>query len=335
MIRIGTIGAAIALAGTSAALAQDAKYADVAVPSTVEVIVAASAGGSSDALTRVTMPFFEDAIRELTGKDVSTVVKNLPGAGTEIGATALYSAEPDGSTFGLMNLPHIPLLEAARDPAFEPWVENFAPLGVNVVDPNVMILAETSRYETIEEAVNAAKENPGTVIVGAQGPLSDDQLAMYALEEATGAKFAFIPYAGGSDANRAFRTGEIDLTVGNTFDYVQLEDVAKDAIIFSPERYDMIGDVPTVEESLGVTTGEFASTRGFGAPTGMPQDVLALYREALAMAFADPAYQEEARARNITLVEPRIGEAFGAVMREQQENVARLVRYFDEGGYLE
>lgn len=337
MKHLKAIGLAAATAAVAAGSgqAQDAKYAAVNVPSTVEVIVAASAGGSSDALVRVTMPFWEKAIEALSGRQVSAVVKNLPGAGTEIGATALAGAGPDGSTIGLMNLPHIPLLEAARDPEFEPWLESFTPLGLNVVDPNVLILGESSPYGTIEEAVAAAEESPGTVVVGAQGPLSDDQLALYALEAATGAKFAFVPYAGGSDANRALRTGEIDLTVGNAFDYVQLEDVAKDAVVFSPDRFEMIGAVPTVREALGVETGELASTRGFAAPVGLPEDLLALYREALETAFNDPAYRKEAKERNITLVEPRMGEAFGDVMRNQQDTVSRLVEYFEQGGYLE
>lgn len=329
------LAAAASLAAAAHAHAQQPEHADVDIPSTVDVIVAASAGGSSDALVRVTMPYWERAVEELTGREVSTVVKNLPGAGTEIGATALAAAKPDGSTIGLMNLPHFPLLEASRDTQFEPWLESFVPLGLNVVDPNVVILGESSRYETLKEAVEAAKENPGSVVVGAQGPLSDDQLALYALEEATGAKFAFVPYAGGSDANRALRGGEIDLTVGNTFDYVQLEDVAKDAAIFSPERYEMIGDVPTVQEALGADVGELASTRGFGAPAGLPEDVLNVYREALARTFENPEYQQEAKERNITIVEPRIGEEFGSVMEKQQEVVGRLLRYFEEGGYLE
>lgn len=328
------LAAATSLA-IGAAHAQNADYSSVEVPSAVNVIVAASAGGSSDTLVRVTMPYWEEAVEELSGQSVSTVVKNLPGAGTEIGATALATAEPNGQTIGLINLPHIPLLQATRDLEFEPWLENLTPLGLNVVDANVIILGERSRYDTLVDALEAAKKKPASVIVGAQGPLSDDQLALYGLQEATGSKFTFTPYAGGSDANRALRNGEIDITIGNTFDYVQLEDVAKDAAIFQPERYEMIPDVSTVQESLGVEVGEMASTRGFAAPDGLPEDLLTLYRDALEQVFNNPTYRKDARERNITLVEPRIGEAFGEVMAEQQKNVSTLLKYFEEGGYVE
>ena len=333
-ITLFAAGAAAALTAVPAA-AQETDYSSVEVPSTITIIVASSPGGSSDALVRTTAPYFEAAVEELSGRDVSTVVQNMPGAGTEVGATALATAEPDGSTIGLMNLPHFPLLQAAREVQFEPWLESFVPLGLNVVDPNVFIVGKNSSYATVEEAVEAAKQDPGSVVVGAQGPLSDDQLALHALEQETGAKFAFIPYAGGSDANRALMGGEIDATVGNIFDYIQLEDAAADAAVFSDETAEMIPDVATFEEAIGVDVGNLGSTRGFGAPAGLPKDLLSLYREAFAQAFENEDYIAEARERSITLVSPRSAEELGEVMAEQQDVVGSLVEVFREGGYIE
>ena len=54
------------------------KYADVKLPDTIRVIVSYKAGGSSDALARITLPRWEKAIKELTGKSTSAVVVNLP-----------------------------------------------------------------------------------------------------------------------------------------------------------------------------------------------------------------------------------------------------------------
>lgn len=329
-----TAGLALTAAVPAEAQEGGQDFSSVEVPSTVTMIVASSAGGSSDALVRVTASFFEEKVEEMTGQDIATVVKNMPGAGTEIGATALAGAKPDGSTIGLMNLPHFPLLEAAREVQFEPWLDAFAPLGLNVFDANVFILGQDSSYDSVSAALDAAREKPGSVIVGAQGPLSDDQLALYALEQQSDAKFTFIPYAGGSDANRALMGGEIDVTIGNIFDYIQLEDSAKDAAIFSEERADMIPDVPTIAEATGVETGNLGSTRGFGAPAGLPEEILALYREAFAQTFADPDYVKEAKARNITLVAPKTAEEFGEIMAEQQELVGGLIDVFREGGYL-
>lgn len=315
------------------ALAQE--YSDVELPGTIRVIVAYSAGGSSDTLARVTMPVWESYLEELTGQNTNTVVVNLPGAGGEIGWAALANADPDGSTVGIINLPAVPVVQAAREPAYAPWLENLVPLGVNVIDPNVVRVGEDSGFDSLEEAVQAAKENPGSVSVGADGPLSDDHLATYVLAHGTGAEFTFIPYAGGAPANRAFASGEVDLAIGNVFDHLQTEDFTVDAGVFRPTAYDMIPEVEPVGEKLGIDVRSSGSTRGFAAPAGVSEEVLELYREAFRQAFADKDYQEQARERNITLVEPAIGEDFGDIMREQDETVGELLQYFIDGGYIE
>ena len=207
------------------------KYANVKLPSTIRVIVSYNAGGSSDALARMTLPYWEKAILDLTGQKVNAVVVNLPGAGGEIGWTSLAHTQKDGSTIGVINLPAVPLVEAARKAGFSPWLEKFAPLGVNVIDPNVIRLAKSSKYGSLKEALAAAKAKPGSVTVGADGPLSDDHLAMYAVAQKAGAEFSFIPYAGGAPANRALQSGEVDIAIGNVFDHIQTKDSQKDATI--------------------------------------------------------------------------------------------------------
>ncbi|MCI5110576.1 MAG: tripartite tricarboxylate transporter substrate binding protein, partial [Marivita sp.] len=65
----------------------------------VEVIVGYSAGGGTDVMARTVAQFLE---QELNG---SVVVKNMPGAGGQIGFTEVAGANPDGYTLGTFNLP--------------------------------------------------------------------------------------------------------------------------------------------------------------------------------------------------------------------------------------
>jgi len=322
-------------AGATAPSAVAQEYQDVDVPTPIRVIVAYSAGGSTDTQVRVTNPYLEKHLEELTGKSVSAVVVNLPGAGGEVGWTALANADPDGATIGIINLPAVPLVEIARDTGFEPWLENFAPLAVNVIDPNVIMLGERAAYESLEEAVEAAKAAPGSVTVGSDGPLSDDHLATYAIEEVTGATFTFIPYDGGAPALRALRGGEVDITVGNSNDYLGNTDTVKDAALFRKNPMERAPELRTVEEVFGEHVGDLGSTRGWAAPAGVPDEIVEVYREALSRAMNDPGFIEEANKRNLALVEPLIGDEFGAYMEEQNELAQRLITYFERGGYLQ
>lgn len=310
------------------------KYGDVEVPDTIRVIVSYKAGGSSDTLARVTLPRWEKAIKELTGKSTSAIVVNLPGAGGEVGWTSLSHAQADGSTIGIINLPAVPIVQAARDAGYEPWLEKFTALGVNVIDPNVIRLGSRSKYNTLAEAIDMAKQNPGSVTVGADGPLSDDHVAMYAIEKATGAKFTFIPYPGGSPANRSFMAGEVDIAIGNVFDHVKTKTSAKEAAVLLNDRYPLIEDIPTVKELLGVDIGEFGSTRGFATPTGTPEALVKVYREAFDITFNDVEFQKEAKKRNITIVEPRVGDEFTKLMEENEQNTQDLLQLFIDGGFI-
>lgn len=335
LIRATTTTAALAIASSAGlAQAQDQDFSDVEVPSTIRVIVAYSAGGSSDALARVTLPYVEQAIEDLSGQSTNAVVVNLPGAGGEIGWTSLANADADGSTIGIINLPAVPIIGTARDAVYAPWLETLEPIGVNVIDPNIVRLGQDTEYDSLSEAIQAAIDEPGSVTVGADGPLSDDHLAMYALEHVSGATFTFIPYPGGSPANQAFRSGEVEIVIGNVFDYLETEDSTADAAILWGSEYSMAEGVAPAGEHLGMDVGELGSTRGFAAPAGMPEDLMNLYRAAFEDAFNNEDYQSDARERNITMVEPRIGDAFGDVMENQENLVSDLLGYFEEGGYL-
>jgi tripartite-type tricarboxylate transporter receptor subunit TctC len=251
-----------------------------------------------------------------------------------VGWTSLSHAQPDGSTIGIINLPAVPIVQAARDAGFEPWLEKFTALGVNVIDPNVIRLGTRSKYNTLAEAIEAAKQNPGSVTVGADGPLSDDHVAMYAVEKATGAKFTFIPYPGGSPANRSFMSGEVDIAIGNVFDHVKTKTSAKEAAVMLNERYPLIEDVPTVKELLGIEIGEFGSTRGYATPTGTPEALVNVYREAFDITFNDEKFKKDAMERNITIVKPRIGDDFTKLMQENEKNTQDLLQLFIDGGFI-
>lgn len=324
---------AVLMAGSSATVMAQT-YKDVKVPATINVIVAYNAGGGTDILVRTALPYFESAIEKLSGSDVQMVVKNMPGAGGEVGWSALARSAKDGSTIGVINLPAIAIVEAAREPSYAPWIETFAPIGVNVIDPNVVRIND-ARFASLKEAIAAAKEEPGSVTVGADGPLSDDHLAVYAIEDATGAKFTFIPYAGGAPANRAFLSQEVEMAMGNVTDLLQTEDATVEAAILAKERYELIPNVPTFKELTGTEVVTGGSTRGWATVAGTPDDLLKLYQEAFAMASADPKYQEEAKTRKLTLVKPKVGDDFGEIMQETQDSVQTLLKYFKQAGYLD
>ena len=261
----------------------------------ITLIVAFSAGGSTDVAAR-TMGLY---LEKYLGQPI--VVKNYPGAGGQIGWTKLAMAKPDGHTIGFINMPALQMVKAARENvAFDP-VKSFAAIGCNINDPNtVLVRRDDDRFKTIKDLIEYAKKNPGKLICGADGPLSDDQLAMVKMEKATGAKFSYVAYSGSAKAHAALLGKHADFTVTNTFDVIKYKDKERCLVQFWKERYYMNPDTPTFKEVFG-TEIIGSSTRAFAAPAKVPVDRLTVLRNAFEKAANDPEYLARAKKIGLTL----------------------------------
>src|SRR3712207_9454975 len=100
VMRIPAIFAALATA-TSLLLGSLAQAAYPEKP--ISMIVAFAPGGGTDLTARVIATFLEKHL----GGGAKVVVVNRPGAGGEIGFTALADAAPDGYTIGFVNTPNV------------------------------------------------------------------------------------------------------------------------------------------------------------------------------------------------------------------------------------
>jgi len=152
MVRLIVLG--VLVLGLSALCLSGMAIAEKEYPTgPIRLTVSYSAGGSTDAAARMLIPYLE---KEL---GVSVWVQNLPGAGGEIGWTTLSRSKPDGYTIGFINMPAINLVAAARDAAYEPILENFDAIGVNISDPNtIMVRRDDGRFNTVNDLIEYAKQ---------------------------------------------------------------------------------------------------------------------------------------------------------------------------------
>jgi len=261
----------------------------------ISLLVAYSAGGSTDVAARTMSPFLEKYLKQ------PVVVKNLPGAGGQIGWTKLALAKPDGYTIGFINMPAIEMVHAARENVAYHPVDSFAPIGCNIVDPStILVRKDDDRFKTIQDLINLAKKQPGKLICGADGPLSDDQLTLVKLQKATGTKFSYVAYSGSAKAHAALLGNHSDFIMTNTFDVIQYKGKERCLVQFWKDRYPMNPDSPTFEEIYGKKIIG-SSTRAYAAPAKVPEDRLAILREAFSKAAHDPEYLAKAKKIGLTL----------------------------------
>jgi tripartite-type tricarboxylate transporter receptor subunit TctC len=299
------IGAALAAPGLASA--QPAWPAD----RPIQIIVPFPPGGGTDINVRAMPPHFQ---RHLPGSRF--VIVNRPGAGAEIGYTAMAQAAPDGYTIGTVITPSLQTITIERQPQYK--LEDFAFIGTVVEDPGGFFVAPNSPWRSIADLVAYAKANPGRVAVGTAGIGSDDHLLMIALERAAGIQLNHIPFAGQAPAVTALIAGQIEISSMNMGESIALlrESRVRALATAGQERFHMAPDVPTFRESgYPLDTGV---VRSFVVPAATPRAIQDRLAEMFANTMRDPLWIAEAERLFIPLRYRNPDETREIVFREQE-----------------
>lgn len=239
----------------------------------IEVVVGYSAGGGTDVMARTVAQFLEQEL----GDGASVVVKNMPGAGGQIGFTEVAGAKPDGYTLGTFNLPAALALTHDREVDYD--VDSYTYLANFVEDPNTITVSASSPYQTLDELLTAAKADPGAVTLGLSSLGGNDHFGANMLAAAAGAEFTLVPFKGASNARTAIMGGHVaggTMTLGQTTNF---PDELRVLAVLADERSDFRPDVPTAKE-LGYDV-QMSSLRGIVAPAGIDEATADQLRAAL------------------------------------------------------
>ena len=263
----------------------------------ITVIVAYSVGGGTDTFVR----FFQKYAEQSLGQKL--VIQNIPGAGCQIGWTTLANARPDGYTIGMINIPSINMLIAMRDNVgFE--VSDFKTICQAQADPMMLAVLPDSPFKNAAELVDYARSNPKKVIVGFDGPLSNNQLQWLVAIQKVEIETINVPFTGSGPTLTALLGGHIDAAVPSSSSALPYIESGKlrSIGVFAPERLDSLPNVPTFSESTGITVPSVGlSLRGFAAPKDTPQEIIYFLEKAFKKALNDPVFLEEAKKMGIPI----------------------------------
>ncbi|WP_191090090.1 Bug family tripartite tricarboxylate transporter substrate binding protein [Histidinibacterium aquaticum] len=282
----------------------------------VTMIVAWGAGGSTDTMARI----FSDYIGEDLGQRF--VVENREGAGGEVGWTALANAEADGYTIGLINSPSFESKGIVRDDVGYS-MEDIRPLVNVVTDPGVIAVSADSPYETLDDFVEAAKENPGELSVSHEGVGGDDHLAALDFTDKAGIDVNFVTFDGNAEATAALQGGHIDAFEGNMSEVAnQIENGSVRALaVWSSERMDAIPDVPTgQEQGYDVIS---AASRGLAVPAELSDEQYNTLLEAARGVIENEEFRAELAELNMPVV-PIYGEDFVQFLENNRDTLQNL-----------
>lgn len=238
----------------------------------ITYVIPFDAGGESDITARLQQQHLEEIL------GVSVNITNRPGGG---GAVAWSEAQrtggPDGYTIIGVNIPHIVTQPMERtDTGYE--TDNFEFIYWFQFTPNALLVRQESEFQTLDELIAYAKENPGAITIGGSGSNTANHIGVLQLEQLADIDLTYVPFSGTGAAVPALLGGHVSALMSYTPVAVQYSDQIRALAIASEERVSFFPDAPTfAEQGLDITGGAY---RGVAAPPGTPEDVVQTLAEA-------------------------------------------------------
>ena len=256
------------------------------------LIVPWSPGGSGDMTCRILASHMEKTL----GKPV--VVKNMPGAGSMVGATALANAKADGYTMGFLGIS----AAIAQYTSVSPVKMDRYTAVSGIINPSLCLLVNSDRpWKSAKEFVAYALKNPGKIKNGNAGAGVIDHLYSSKFAETAGVEFTQVPYKGWGPSLAALAGGHIDsmfVAIGPAKAMIAAGKIRALAIA-ADERHPSFPDIPTMkEQGVDITMPFWESIT---VPAGTPEAVISVLDDAIAKAFAEPSIQKRIKDSGLDL----------------------------------
>jgi tripartite-type tricarboxylate transporter receptor subunit TctC len=234
----------------------------------IKIIVSVPAGGGVDTVTRL----FAEKLRQRWGQTV--VIENRGGAAGNLGAEAVFTADPDGYT----------LLASQPSPIttnkflykklnFDP--EALIPIAIMSEIPNVLLVRPDFPAKTAQEFLAYAKANPGVLNFASQGTGTTSHLTTELFESRTGVKMVHVPYKGTAPALNDLIGSQVDFIFMELSSAFELHEGGKARIlaVATKQRISALPDIPTLEEA-GVPNFESGTWNALSAPPKTPAAIV-------------------------------------------------------------
>jgi tripartite-type tricarboxylate transporter receptor subunit TctC len=276
---------------------------------TVTYVVATDPGGGYDTYGRMIARYMQ---KYLPGSRF--VVRNVPGAGNIIGTNLIYTSRPNGLTIGMFNSGLIyNQLMGTQGIRFDLTKMSWVGKASNQI--RVMVIGTNSGIGSFDEMLRSTEpvkfSSPG---VGSAGYLDsrvlDTIFPQFDIQT--------IPGFDGAEGELSMMRGEIQAQVavassleqfvenGNGYFGLAMSPMARDILPGIDLASDYVSD-PQSLRLLGLLEALSDLGRLTSGPPDIPEDLLAVLREAHRLAINDPELLAEARQINIP-INPGSGE---------------------------
>lgn len=254
----------------------------------LRIIVPWPPGGSADTSVR----HLQAPLQEILGQPV--VIENKSGGGGMIGVEALTRSAADGYAIALTTsaLTAAPAIYSSL--AFDA-AKDVKPVTIFVTSPNVISVHPSAPYKSLKELLDAAKAQPGKVIIATSGNGTAQHFGFEQIKIATGTDMVHLPYRGAGPALNDLVAGQIPigyLNIAGTLPHVQSGRLRAIAVT-GLKRSDQMPDVPTIAETI--PDFDFTEWHALIAPSAVPDDIVEKLYVAIAKAARTQQYTDKVK----------------------------------------
>lgn len=261
---------------------------------TIDFVCQSSPGGGSDIMART----IADIMNSQKLIDQPIVVQNLTGSG---GVQAFnYTQQHAGDPYVWQTV-NSGFFVAPITGNTDKTYQDYTILGVLGTDPNILCAPANSKYNTLEDVVEAAKANPKglSICIGSAG--SSGSCCSILFEQAAGIEMTQVPFEGGADGVTAVMGNQVDFAWNNIAEIMgPLEShLLKVIAIAADERSSFLPDVPTFKEAGYDVVYEVP--RAVVAPPDMPEEAFEFYSDAFEQLNKTEEWQKDYLEANLVV----------------------------------
>ncbi len=283
------------------------------------MVVHFPAGGPTDLVARTVGQKFTEA----WGQQV--VIDNRPGAGGVVGVESVVRAAPDGYTLLFATGGSMSIAPALIAKLPYNVFSDLAPIGLVVINPQILVLHPSVPANSVRELVKLAKAKPGQINYASVGPGSPNHLGVEMLKFMTGIDMVHIPYKGTAPAVTDVLAGHVSLMFNSMPSVLQhvKSGRLKGIAVGSAKRSPAAPAIPTVAES-GVPGFEYVTWYGMLAPAATPKDIVSKLNTELVRVLHDKEVSQRLEREG---AEPAPGtpEQLAKFMRSEHEQWKKTI----------
>lgn len=208
----------------------------------IKLVVPFGPGGGSDTFGRI----IKRGIDEAGLLPQPFVIINRPGGSATIGSRYVRDAKPDGYTLLLL---HDAIITARYSGKVNYGPEAFEPVASTGQIGMVVVVKESSRFQTLTELLDECKAKPDTVTNGVNLGAPTHFAALQLEQAFPGAKFRFTQSGDGADRSLKLVGDHIEVSAFSVSEFVGFKSQGLRALAYlGEERCDALPDVPTARE---------------------------------------------------------------------------------------